>query len=152
MDTWCLPVDECDRDPVVQAVAKRIERITGISSANLAYFQLLQYKGGQYFKQHNDYIDYLLERQHGSRTLSVLLYLNTVEEGGGTNFLNLNNMTVLPKRGRALMWPSVLNDNPNQMDPRTDHQALPVEKGVKFVAASWIHQRDFKEPYSRACA
>ena len=34
-----------------------------------------------------------------------------VEEGGETNFPQLN-ISVTPKRGRAVLWPSVLNDEP----------------------------------------
>ncbi|KAI2502549.1 procollagen-proline 4-dioxygenase [Fragilaria crotonensis] len=148
-NAWCQ--GDCELDPVTQAVTKRMEDLTGIPSANFEYLQLLQYEIGQYYKQHHDYIDYQQERKQGVRTLTIFLYLNTVEAGGGTNFPLLNNMTVMPKRGRALIWPSVLDENPNVRDPRTDHQALPVEKGVKFGANAWIHQRDFKEPFERAC-
>jgi len=61
------------------------------------------------------------------------------------------DLTVMPKKGRALIWPSVLDEDPNAKDDRTDHQALPVEQGVKFGANSWLHNRDFKEPYGRGC-
>jgi len=40
--------------------------------------------------------------------------------------------TVTPKRGRALIWPSTLDENPDHKDPRTNHQALPVAKGIKY--------------------
>ena len=50
---------------------------------------------------------------------------------GGTNFPALN-LTVTPKRGRAALWPSVLNEYPNKKDSRTNHQALPVVEGVKY--------------------
>ena len=63
--------------------------------------------------------------------------------GGGTNFDQLD-ITVMPKRGRALLWPSVLNHNPDQKDGRTTHQALPVKAGTKFGANAWFHQHDFK--------
>jgi prolyl 4-hydroxylase len=62
----------------------------------------------------------------------VYLYLNDVEAGGGTNFPTIQNITVMPKRGRVLIWPSVLNEDPNTIDSRTTHQALPVEKGIKY--------------------
>jgi prolyl 4-hydroxylase len=78
------------------------------------------------------------------------LYLNDVEAGGATDFPHLG-ITVAPKRGRVLIWPSVLNEDPDTKDPRTDHQALPVEKGIKFGANAWLHQRDFKTPYSKTC-
>lgn len=37
----------------------------------------------------------------------------------------------MPKRGRVLIWPSVVDSDPNQKESRTDHQALPVEAGLK---------------------
>lgn len=83
------------------------------------------------YNVHHDYIDVDTERQPGPRILTVFLYLNEVEEGGGTQFLDLN-ITVMPKVGRALLWPSVLDEDPTKKDDRTYHQALPVEKGVKF--------------------
>jgi len=70
--------------------------------------------------------------------LTVYLYLNDVEAGGGTHFDKLN-ITVMPKRGRALLWPSVLNDDPNAKDGRTTHQALATEKGLKYGANAWFH-------------
>ena len=41
-------------------------------------------------------------------------------------------MTVTPKRGRAVLWPSVYDEEPNTKDPRTVHTALKVIKGVKY--------------------
>jgi prolyl 4-hydroxylase len=68
------------------------------------------------------------------RVLTLYLYLNDVENGGGTNFDQLD-ITVMPKRGRALLWPSVLNSDPNEKDERTTHQALPVGKdSIKYGA------------------
>ena len=61
-------------------------------------------------------------------------------------------MTVMPKRGRALVWPSVLNEDPMEWDERTMHEALPVEKGLKYGANAWYHQRDFKTPYLQDCS
>jgi len=66
--------------------------------------------------------------------LTLYLYLNDVENGGGTNFDQLD-VTVMPKRGRALLWPSVLDSAPHEMDDRTTHQALPVGKdSLKYGA------------------
>ncbi len=44
-----------------------------------------------------------------------------------------------PKKGRAVLWPSVYNSEPMNKDPRTKHGALPVEAGLKFGANAWIH-------------
>jgi prolyl 4-hydroxylase len=87
-------------------------------------------------KSHHDYIAHNIDRQQGVRILTVFLYLNDVEAGGGTHFNRLN-ITVMPKQGRALLWPSVLNHRPHDKDPRTFHEALPVEAGVKYGANAW---------------
>ena len=91
-----------------------------------------------------------VRRQHGPRILTVFLYLNDVEEGGGTNF-DRYNITVLPKRGQVLLWPSVYDDDPNQKDERTSHQALPVDKGIKYGANAWFHLRDYKTAHKNLC-
>lgn len=78
------------------------------------------------------------------------MYLNDVEEGGGTNFPKLN-LTVTPKTGRAVLWPSVMDRDPNVRDVRTDHQAMPVIRGIKYGANAWIHQRDYKAPNRIGC-
>lgn len=100
--------------------------------------------------EHHDWIDFQLNRPEGVRILTVFFYLNTVEAGGGTRFTKLN-ITVPPKRGSALIWPSTLDEDPDARDPRTHHQALPVERGIKYGANAWIHQRDYKTPFSRGC-
>lgn len=83
--------------------------------------------------------------------LTIFLYLNDVEAGGGTNFPELD-ITVMPKKGRVLIWPSVVDEDPDETDGRTMHQALAVEAGVKYGANAWLHQRDYKEAEARECA
>jgi len=94
-----------------------------------------------------------LHRPCGVRVLTFYLYLSEVEEGGETSFPEAgpSGVTVKPKVGRAVLWPSVLNESPNTMDRRTDHTALPVVKGVKYGANAWFHQRDFKGPLDDHC-
>ena len=43
--------------------------------------------------------------------------------------------TFQPKRGKAILWPSVKADSPHEKDERTDHEALPVTQGEKFGGA-----------------
>ena len=86
----------------------------------------------------------------GPRILTFFLYLSDVEEGGATNFVGLK-LPVKPKKGRALLWPSVLDSNPMEKDPRTDHEAQDVIQGVKFGANAWIHMFDYLEPQKRGC-
>jgi prolyl 4-hydroxylase len=73
-----------------------------------------------------------------------------VEEGGETDFPRLG-IAVKPKRGRALLWPSTLNANPELQDPRTHHQAKPVIRGTKYAANSWIHLYNYAQPNLWGC-
>jgi len=121
----------------------RIVNITGIPEVNQENFQLLRYQPGQFYTLHNDYIDHDIDRLQGVRILTFFLYLSDVEEGGETRFPRIG-LEVKPKNGRAILWPSVFNDEPNKKDVRSDHEARPVLKGLKYGANTWIHMRDFK--------
>jgi prolyl 4-hydroxylase len=149
-NAWCI--EECYADPTARAVMDRIANITGTPETNSEYLQLLRYEEGQFYQIHNDYIPYQRERPQGARILTFYFYLNDMEEkaGGGTHFPKLN-LTVTPKKGRAVLWPSVLNNDPNSIDARTDHGGMPVLGGVKYGVNAWIHQRDFKTAHSKSC-
>ena len=149
-NAWCI--DDCQTDPTTKNVLQKIENLTGVSDDCSENLQLLRYEPGQFYKTHHDYIDTQLDRPEGVRILTVFLYLNEPEAGGGTNFPDIGKgITVMPKKGSVLLWPSVLNDDPNAMDDRTHHQALHVQKGIKFGANAWVHQRDFKTPQEARC-
>jgi prolyl 4-hydroxylase len=73
----------------------------------------------------------------GQRTVTVLIYLNTVQQGGQTSFPKLNNVNVQPVRGQALIFfPATIDGH---LDPRTLHAALPAID-TKFVSQIWIRQ------------
>jgi len=146
--TWCKKA--CLEDPLAQQVVKRISDITQIHSNNSESLQLLRYEEGQYYRKHHDYSPGGKERQAGVRILTVYLYLNDVAAGGGTLFNDLN-ITVMPKLGRAVLWPSVVNDEPHEKDHRTFHEALPVEAGVKYGVNAWFHQYDYQTPNAKGC-
>ena len=147
-NAWCT--NECYEDSLVQAALHKIEELTGISDRNSEYLQLLKYEKGQFYRAHHDYIEADEERNAGPRILTAFLYLNDVPAGGGTNFPDLD-LTIMPKKGRILLWPSVLDENPSKKDFSTMHQALDVEEGRKYGANGWIHLRDFKTPYESGC-
>ncbi|KAL7538279.1 hypothetical protein ACHAXR_008444 [Thalassiosira sp. AJA248-18] len=149
-NSWC---DEelCNQDAVIGPVVKRIAALTGTTVNHSEYLQLLRYEPGQYYEQHHDYIEYQEGLPCGVRMLTLFLYLNDVEEGGGTNF-PLLDITVQPKKGSALLWPSVIDENIEKKDFRTDHEALPVSKGIKYGANAWIHTRDYRKAEENDCA
>jgi prolyl 4-hydroxylase len=149
-NAWCSAFQKCRWKEVPNRILERISLVTGIPANNSEDLQLLKYESGQFYRQHHDYIGHQRERNCGPRILTFFLYLSDVEAGGGTNFPSLG-LTIQPKRGRALLWPSVLNDAPMNKDRRMEHQALPVERGTKFAANAWLHMYDYVTPQERGC-
>lgn len=86
----------------------------------------------------------------GVRVYTFFMYLNDVEEGGETAFSRLD-LKVRPRKGSAILWPSVLDSDPNATEPGTYHAALPVGKGLKYGANLWLHMHDFRTPSYHHC-
>jgi len=149
-NSWCDEKSGCRTDPIVQRVMKRLENTTRIPSDNFEDLQMLKYEVGQFYRIHHDYIEHQKDRLCGPRILTFFLYLSDVDEAGGTGFKDLD-ITVLPKRGRALLWPSVTNHDLTEMDGRTRHEALTVEKGRKFAANAWIHLYNYQDAQKLGC-
>ena len=82
--------------------------VTNVPPANMEHFQILKYEEGQYYKTHHDYIPEHQRDSCGPRLATFFLYLNDVEEGGGTHFPQINQekggLMVTPKMGRAALW------------------------------------------------
>jgi len=158
--TWCQE-RACLSDPDVQRVIARVHDVTQTPEANGEFAQLVYYRSCPeeghpdcaFYRRHSDYIDGDLHRVQGVRIYTLFMYLNDVEGGGGTRFTDLpgGKHTFMPALGKAILWPSVLDGNPDVVDPRTHHEALPVTKGEKFGANIWIHQYDFKTPHRTGC-
>jgi prolyl 4-hydroxylase len=150
-NAWCSERAECRQDPVVQNVMNRMGKILDIPPENSEDLQLLKYEVSQFYNSHHDYIGHQRDRQCGPRILTVFMYLNDEGlRGGGTRFTDLD-ITVQPKVGRALIWPSVYDSDPMNKDPRMMHEAMAVEEGTKFGANGWIHMYDYLGPQARGC-
>ena len=151
-NTFC---ETCDEDPIASRATNKIATVTGFPVEFSEDLQLLQYHPGQFYKEHHDYIPTHKHGPSGPRVLTVLLYLNDVEGGGATRFNELAEgappVEVKPKRGSALIWPSVLDEDILEQDYRTSHEALIVEKGMKYAANAWLHLRDEKNFSGIAC-
>ena len=80
----------------------------------------------------------------------VYMYLSDVEEGGETVFTRLN-ISVAPRKGSAILWPSVHSSDVHATDERTSHEARPVLSGTKYAANFWIHLFDFQTFHGHGC-
>ncbi|GAB5364554.1 hypothetical protein AAMO2058_000980200 [Amorphochlora amoebiformis] len=146
---WCL--DACWDQPIMQTLADRIKNITRVPIDNGEYPQVLRYYKNQEYIPHHDYIPGHLELPIGPRLYTFFVYLSDVEEGGETYFPYINNIKVSPKKGKAALWPSVLDEKPMKKDPRTKHAALPVIKGSKYAMNIWLHMFNFHDPFELSC-
>lgn len=145
---WCRA--ECQDDPVMQQLLKRLENLLQISQQHFEPIQLLEYEVGEFYGNHSDFAHREIYQRPGPRVLTLLFYLNDVEKGGETYFDALN-ITVTPKVGRAILWSNCENEDVHRRDLTAFHQALPVKAGIKYAANVWVHLRNYKEPMEQGC-
>lgn len=147
-NAWC--VGACEKLPEVDSVTERIEMVTKVPRTHYESFQILEYEPDQFYRMHHDSSGRKDDTPSGHRILTFFLYLSDVEDGGETYFNKLD-LAVKPKKGRALIWPSVLNEKPDEWDPRMYHEAQDVIKGKKYAANHWIHLNDYITPNIWGC-
>ncbi|MET1754730.1 2OG-Fe(II) oxygenase [Novosphingobium sp. RD2P27] len=131
-------------DPVVKAIERRLSDLIGIDLSWGETVQGQRYYPGQEFKEHCDWFDtrqpYWEDelRRGGQRSWTAMVYLNTVEEGGTTDFPRIE-VSIPPQAGALLLWNNNLPDGTVNWD--TMHAALPVVRGVKYVITKWFRGR-----------
>lgn len=145
---WCS-ANECEEHPLTKAVAARISNLTRAPVRYMEPFQVVRYEPGQFYRVHHDQNSGLFTPQ-GPRVYTFFMYLSTPAKGGGTKFNNLG-VVVPAVKGNAVLWPSVANLNPERDEPSTNHEALPVEEGLKFASNVWIHNYDYRTPSRANC-
>ena len=139
---WCDAA--CYARPEMAVLFRRARRLTRVPTAH-SELQFLRYEEGQFYAEHHDYLSGSERLVLGPRALTLLIYLSDAE-GGETVFPSLN-ISVQPRMGRALLWPSVLDSNTMRRDPRTRHGALAVRSGVKVAANMWLYHRPVDEAH-----
>lgn len=134
------------RDPFVMSISRRIDDLLGINPICGEYIQGQRYLPGQEFKPHNDwfYADqeyWKAERKRGGqRSWTAMAFLNQVEEGGHTHFVEIGAM-IEPKPGVLLTWNNAKPDGSPNLD--TLHAGTPVKKGAKYIITKWYRTRKF---------
>ena len=82
----------------------------------------------------------------GQRVATLIMYLNTVEEGGETVFPEAN-IKVQPIKGNAVLF--YYNCTPEgkerKEDPLTLHSGYPVTKGDKWIITKWLRQKPMQQ-------
>ena len=135
----------CDLVGGEQAVRVLDERICGAMGIDPSMAEPSQgqyYEITQEFKPHTDYFEpYELERNStrtlGQRTWTFMIYLNDVEAGGETKFVNVG-LAVPPKQGTAVIWNNLRSDGSGNYD--TLHHGTPVRAGYKAIITKWFRR------------
>jgi len=146
--SWCN-VDKCLSDPLVQEVRARIANVTRVRWENAEHLQVLRYQPGQFYREHHDQ-NSPRGSAWGPRLYTFFMYLSDVEAGGETRFTKLN-ISVTPKKGTAILWPSVLDKDPWTTEEHTYHEAVTVTRGEKYAANYWIHMFEFQKMLQNGC-
>jgi prolyl 4-hydroxylase len=129
-------------DPIVDNIDKRIAKELGVPQENGESFQGQLYEVGQQFKHHHDYFSGDSYNNHclfsGQRTYTCMIYLNDVEEGGETDFLEIKT-TFAPKKRMAIIWKN--SNGTGTENPASIHAGMPVVNGKKMIITKWYRER-----------
>lgn len=132
---------------LVTSLERRLSDDFKMPEENGENLQVVHYGVGGYCISHYDFFDPDYSRNDielargGQRILTVLMYLNNVEEGGATFFDKLD-IRITPRVGRAVVWRNVNNEN--KIDRNTIHIAEPVLKGEKWIMTKFFRERKFR--------
>ncbi|KAH9496891.1 hypothetical protein Btru_010087 [Bulinus truncatus] len=121
-----------------KTAADRIQKAMGLDPKSGGKFQITSYPVGKAYKEHTDCV--LDGADKRDRVVTVLMYLNDVEEGGETRFPELG-IWVKPKKGRALVWNNMSPDG--VCEPHSKHVASVVKKGSKYILIRWYYYKTF---------
>jgi prolyl 4-hydroxylase len=128
---------------VITAIEERISKFVQWPVENGEGVQILKYDVGQEYKPHYDYFNssqsgsaaYI--KNGGQRVATLIMYLSTPEEGGFTEFPNLN------LRFPALAGSAIFFSYPDATKTDTLHGGTPVLKGAKYIATKWLREKRY---------
>ena len=102
--------------------------IVKISDTGYQIQKYLPNKG--FYTWHNDY---RFMRDYGSRILTFIYYLNTVEEGGETEFTN--GIKIKAEKGKVVLFPSLWT---------YAHRGCIPYSGNKYILTGWLYNGWYK--------
>jgi len=159
---------------VVERVEKRIFDLVRLTKDTAEPFQVVFYNMSDYYYGHHDFTDPIHAPNNpyfkggGNRYVTILLYLNDVEEGGYTAFpfadaegkpqmrhleptalyqgasaCEAEGLRVHPKKGGAAMFYNLQENGhmDGKFDKWTVHAGCKPTKGTKYISNKWIRNK-----------
>ncbi len=124
-------------DDIIKGIENRVSKMTGQPVSHIEGLQVVRYFPGDYFKAHYDWFHPPYRQKiKNQRLYTFFVYLNDVEDGGETEFPNLQQK-FKPKKGHALFW-----QNCTSIDDCFNlslHQGSELRKGMKLGLNIWIN-------------
>ena len=131
---------------LVKAIEARIAALTGLRIEQGEPIQILHYGLQGEYLPHHDYFDPMdpgtpvILKTGGQRIATLVMYLNTPEEGGATHFPELD-LEVKARKGSAVYFEYM--NKAGQIDSRSLHAGMPVVKGEKWIATKWLRESNY---------
>jgi prolyl 4-hydroxylase len=148
MQCW---IHDNERNPIVEEINRKIERIVNIPSKFYESLQVVRYEKGGFYRPHYDACNDAPEKcqrmnePFGSqRYMTFLIYLNDDYEGGETHFPSLP-YTTRPQKGMAILFYDT--DPRGKIIPESLHGGEPIHRGEKWICNRWIHYPMVQEHY-----
>jgi len=88
-------------------------------------YNLQRYRAGEFYHWHIDGGSH----EFSQRQLVALWYLNDVEGPGGETEFLFQDIRVRPEAGKLVLFPPFWTH---------EHRAVTLEKGVKYIATTWV--------------
>lgn len=136
--------DILDCDLVMMLARARIARACGLPVLGLEPVQVLNYRIGEAFTPHYDWLDADKPghqadlAENGQRAATFLTYLND-DYGGGETEMEAIGLKHRGGKGDALFWANTRPDG--RIDLATRHAGLPPTSGEKWVYSQWLRER-----------
>lgn len=131
----------CEQTETITRIEKRISQIMNIPIEHGDGLQVLRYTPGQEYKPHYDFFAETSRASTNNRISTLVMYLNDVEQGGGTVF-PLLNLSVFPTKGMAVYFEYFYSNQ--ELNEFTLHAGTQVIHGEKWVATMWMRRQSFR--------
>lgn len=136
------------QNELVREVEEKCAKLSGYPVENGEGMQFIKYIANGHYRPHFDYFDPRYDgnknqlARGGQRVITIIMYLNTVEDGTGCTWFPKSKVRVEPIQGRAFMWWNVKKDG--SIDESTIHEGTDVGPGsVKYILTKWIRSSTF---------
>jgi len=130
--------------PLIREIEARLAELVNWPVDRAETLQVLHYHPGGKYEPPNDYFPYRREgtakvtARGGQRVGTIILYLNTPESGGATEFPEVG-LEVVAQKGNAVFFSYA---RPHA-STKTLHGGRPVLCGEKWIATKWLRERPF---------